>query len=101
MRAIHAGSPPAWEDVPTEARPDLEALDSWEDGELYQLVQQRWSATKVIRYDELLERKADGLLEENEQNELERLREEHDRFVLRKAHAAALLRWRGRMIPPP
>lgn len=101
MRAIRAGSPPAWDDVPEEVRADLAALDQWDDAALYQLVRQQWSATNVARYDELLERKADGISGTDEQAELERLRDEHDRWVLRKAHATALLRWRGRMMPPP
>jgi hypothetical protein len=33
-------------------------------------------------------------------NELDRLTEEADLLMLRKAHAAALLRWRGHAIPP-
>ena len=50
-------------------------------------------------YQELLEKNADGLITASERLELERLRLEADRFMLRKAHAAALLRWRGHTVP--
>lgn len=55
----------------------------------------RGAAEGFAREGELLDRNADGLLTPAEHDELERLREEADRFMLRKAHAAALLRWRG------
>jgi hypothetical protein len=36
-----------------------------------------------------------------ERTELTELRIEADRFMLRKAQAAAILRWRGHLLPPP
>ena len=53
----------------------------------------------MARYDELLERQQDGALSDAEQTELRTLHAEVDRFTLRKAHAAVLLRWRGRQAP--
>ena len=35
-----------------------------------------------------------------ERAELKTLRWEADRFMLRKAQAAAILRWRGHLLPP-
>ena len=46
-------------------------------------------------YDILLERNKSNLLTDAEKLELAKLRTEADRFMLRKAHAATLLRWRG------
>ena len=53
----------------------------------------------MVRYDELLERSAAGALGDAERSELEMLRGEADRFMLIKAHAAVLLRWRGHDVP--
>jgi hypothetical protein len=52
------------------------------------------------RRDELLARNAEGRLSPAERVELDRIRHEEDLFMLRKAHAAALLRWRGQ-VPSP
>ena len=53
----------------------------------------------MARYDELLEQSAAGALGDAERSELEMLRREADRFMLIKAHAAVLLRWRGHDVP--
>ncbi len=47
------------------------------------------------RYQELLDKNANSVLSAEERDELVRLRVESDRSMLCKAHAAALLRWRG------
>jgi hypothetical protein len=41
------------------------------------------------------------VLAPEERAELEHLRHENDLFMLRKAHAAALLRWRGHPVVSP
>ncbi|WP_437507223.1 hypothetical protein [Sorangium sp. So ce1099] len=56
---------------------------------------------ELARHDDLLDRNAQGLLTPVERIELERLRHESDLFMLRKAHAAALLRWRGHAAASP
>lgn len=88
-------SPPAWDDVPAEFQADLAAMDRLDDAALWQIARSRKSPAEMSRYDELLEQNQDGLLNDSEQLELQSLRQEADRFMLRKAHAAALLRWRG------
>ena len=52
------------------------------------------------RHQLLLNKNANESLTASEHQELIQLRQEADRLMLRKAHAAALLRWRGRTIPP-
>jgi hypothetical protein len=99
LRALRVGSPPGWEDAPEEAQAELSTLDRLDDDSLYRIARERWSQADVARYDELLERHADGQLSQEERGELAQMREAHDRLVLRKAHAAALLRWRGRAAP--
>ena len=51
------------------------------------------------RYDELLEKNSSGTLLASEKDELAILRHEADVFMLRKAQAASILRWRGHTIP--
>ena len=53
----------------------------------------------MIRYDELLEKNKEHVLDESEQVELLNLRKDSERFMLRKAHAASILQWRGNRVP--
>lgn len=99
LRALRAGSPPGWEDAPEEMHAELAALDRLDDDALYEIARERWPAADVDRYDDLLSRQDEGILSESERAELARLRDAHDRRTLRKAHAAALLKWRGRAVP--
>ena len=100
LRAVQVGSPPQWDDVPAEFQSDLAALDRLDDATLWRIVRARQTPEEMVRYQELLDKKAEGELTAGEAVELTRLRTEADRFMLRKAHAAALLRWRGHTIPP-
>jgi hypothetical protein len=95
------GSPPSWNDAPPEFQLDLAGLDKMDDDALWTIARSRRERAELVRYDELLERNAGGLLTPAEHDELDRLREEADRFMLRKAHAAALLRWRGHRTVSP
>jgi hypothetical protein len=101
LHALRLGSPPSWDDVPAEFQLDLAGLDKMDDDALWALAQSRREPADFARYDELLEKNAGGLLSPTEHDELERLREEADRFMLKKAHAAALLRWRGHRTVAP
>ena len=69
--------------------------------DLSALTPEERSQVDVDRYDVLLSTKEQASLSDGEQAELARLRETHDRLLLRKAHAAALLKWRGRRVPSP
>lgn len=95
LHALTTGSPPVWEDVPDEYQGDLAVMDRLDDAALWRIAQSRRSATELERYDQLLARAPANALTAGEQIELRDLRDEAERFVLRKAHAAALLRWRG------
>ncbi|MFO0605603.1 MAG: hypothetical protein U0324_20645 [Polyangiales bacterium] len=100
LRALERGSPPACDDAPAEFQADLAALDRADDEALRELAGAMMLAD-FERRDALLERNAAGLLSPEERGELDRLRREEDRFLLRKAHAAALLQWRGRAANTP
>jgi hypothetical protein len=101
LHALNLGSPPAWDDVPPEFQIDIASLDKLPDGALWTIAKSRRSEAELSRYDELLDRNAEGLLTAAERAEIERLRHENDLFMLRKAHAAALLRWRGHPVVSP
>lgn len=100
LHAVQVGSPPNWEEAPAEFQADLASLDRLNDEALWQVARSRRTEVEMVRYQELLDKNAAGTLTEAERNELTGLRTEADRFVLRKAQAAALLRWRGHKLPP-
>ena len=101
IRALSLGSPPAWDDAPPEFQVDLASLDRMDDAALWQIARSRKTAAELVRNDELLARSAARLLPPTERAELTQMRHELDLFVLRKAHAAALLRWRGHPTASP
>lgn len=100
LHAVEVGSPPGWDDVPAEFQADLAALDRLDDKALWQIARSQQSDAEMDRYEDLLHRNANEGLTPTEQHELAQLRHEADRLMLRKAHAAALLRWRGHQLPP-
>ena len=100
LRAVEVGSPPGWEDAPAAFQADLAALDRLDDETLWQIARSHQTEEEMERYQELLDKNANQTITEKERTELEQLRLEADRFMLRKVHAAALLRWRGHQIPP-
>lgn len=101
LHALEVGSPPDWDDVPEAFQADLAALEQLDDASLWAIALGRNSATNITRYDELLDRNQQGTLTDAEQLELATLRHQADRFMLCKAQAAALLRWRGYQISSP
>lgn len=100
LHAVEVGSPPGWDDVPAEFQADLASLDRLDDKALWQIARSQQSEAEMDRYEDLLHRNANEGLTPTEQYTLTQLRHEADRFMLRKAHAAALLRWRGHQLPP-
>ena len=100
LHAVQVGSPPSWEDAPAEFQTDLAALDRLDDNALWQIARSHRTEADMERYQELLDNNANDALTETERAELTQLRTEADRCMLRKAHAAALLRWRGHHMPP-
>jgi hypothetical protein len=100
LRAVEVGSPPDWEDAPSEFQADLATLDRLDDDTLWLIARSRQTEQDMTRYTVLLEKNAAGSLTMAERAELKTLRWEADRFMLRKAQAAAILRWRGHLLPP-
>lgn len=99
LHALKVGSPPDWENAPDEFQADLAALDRLEDEALWKVATGHKTEEEMARHFELLERNKEHTLTPAEQVELAELRSQADLFMLRKAHAAALLRWRGHRVP--
>ena len=99
LHALTVGSPPDWEDAPEEYQADLAAMDRLEDSALWQIAQSQQTADGMNRYDTLLQLNKTDNMTEAERLELLNLRKESERFMLRKAHAAAILKWRGNRVP--
>lgn len=100
LRALQLGSPPSWSDAPANLQADIAALDRLDDDSLWQIARARTSENDMVRYETLLDKNAENQLSDHEERELQKLRRKADRFMLRKAHAVALLQWRGHTIPP-
>lgn len=100
VRAVQVGSPPSWEDAPAAFQADLAALDRLDDDTLWRIARSNQLTQDMTRYEELLDKNANGALAPTERIELTQLRQTADRFMLRKAYAVDLLRWRGHAIPP-
>jgi hypothetical protein len=98
LHVLEVGSPPAWNDVPEEFQADLASLDGLSDDDLWRLVRGQMPDIQQDHYDRLLELSADGMLSQLEREDLEGLRKESQRFMLRKAQAAVLLKWRGHSV---
>lgn len=91
--------PPSLDDVPADLRKNLLILQTLNDDALWAAARSKLPPVQQTRLETLLARNSAGLLTEAEQEELAHLGEETDRLTLRKAHAYALLRWRGFPLP--
>jgi len=100
IRAVEVGSPPGWEDAPAEFQVELASLDRLNDEALWRIARERHSEADMQRWQDLLDKNASGTLTHEEAAELAQMRTDADRLTLRKAQAAAVLRWRGHMLPP-
>lgn len=100
LQAVRAGSPPDWSQAPAEFQADLAALDRLDDSTLWRIARSQRNETETARLIELLEKNAADALTAAERLELDAEVAEADLFMLRKAHAAALLVWRGHAVPP-
>ena len=100
LRAVQIGSPLSWDDAPAEHQTALAALDRLPDEALWDVARSRVGEAEMARYEVLLDKHSEGVLSPLEAEELGMLRTAANRFMFRKAHAAALLKWRGHVIPP-
>jgi len=99
IQSIQTGLPPGLEHVPDRFRDDLKALNQLSDDLLLDVVNRDLAEEKAELYEQLLAKNQQGTLAENERQTLDTLRGEADLLMLRRAYAAALLKWRGHRVP--
>lgn len=97
-----AGEPLSLEpDLEEPYRSELIGMAIWSDEALNRTVAEVMPRAHQRRHEALLSRLRERELTRRERSELDALREEADRVMLRKARAAALLHGRGRPVPAP
>lgn len=99
LQTIRGNLPPLLEDVPAEQSGELRALLKLRDDDLWAVARSPIDPKRWRRHQRLLRKNANGVLGTREQTELENLRAETDRHVLRKSFALAVLKWRGYALP--
>lgn len=98
IQSIAGNLPPAIETAPVEMQVQLLTLQILSVDELRQIAQSQIPSVQQERHIALLERNQENLLTAEEQRELQELSLAADRLMLKKAHACAILRWRGQPI---
>jgi len=98
VQSIAGNLPPAIENAPVEIQAELLTLQTLSVEALRQIAQSQIPSIQQKRHVTLLERNQEGLLTEEEQRELRELSLAADQWMLKKAHACAILRWRGQPI---
>jgi hypothetical protein len=96
LKSLQTGAPPDVADVPSEFQAALAELDSLDDNALFAIATSQQTSEEFERYEGLLANPSRTIAQ---QHELDELRFAADLWMLRKAHAAALLKWRGRVVP--
>jgi hypothetical protein len=76
-------------------------LDKLDDNTLWQIFHSCKTIADMERYNILLEANSNGTITQAQKFELINLRHQADLFMLKKAQAAVLLRWRGHHVPNP
>ena len=99
LQTIRGNLPPSLEDVPADFRDEVALLLKLNDDDLWAVARSSLDSKQWRKHRQLLEKNTAGDLKERDQHELDRLRLEADRFVLRKSFALALLKWRGYTLP--
>ena len=100
LQTIRGNIPPSVDDVPLPSREEYTALSKLDDGDLWAIASTPVEPKQWRRHKRLLQKNTSATLSEPERRELEHLRAETDRHVLRKSFALALLKWRGHTLSP-
>jgi hypothetical protein len=99
LQAVDANVPPLLENMPEPIRKDLATVEKLDEDTLWQVAQAVWSPKQSARYTELLDKERAGTITQSEKATLEKLYQEANSHMLRKAYANALLKWRGHQLP--
>jgi hypothetical protein len=98
LQSITGNLPPSIDNAPVEVRAELLQMQTLSIGDLRQIAQAQVSNAQQDEHFELLDKNKSGSLTETEQVRLRELRILADQLMLKKAHACAILRWRGKPI---
>jgi hypothetical protein len=98
LQSITGNLPPAIETAPIEIQAELLTMQTLSIGALRKIAQSEIPTAQQQRHVELLEQNQERSLTIEEQQELQELSLAADRTMLKKAHACAILRWRGKPI---
>ena len=99
LARIVAGATPSLEKVPAPYRAELEAMEDATDEVLWKETTRRAAPAQERRLKLLLQKNQHRELTDSEQEELDQLRSEADRLMLRRSYAYLLLKYRGHRIP--
>jgi hypothetical protein len=94
-QSIAGNLPPFISQAPPEIQAEIADLQALSASELRQIADAEVPPDQAARHLDLLARNSDGTLNESETAELAHLRLAADQLMLRKAYAAAVLRWLG------
>lgn len=98
-QSVEGNLPPSVASMPAEMQGELLALQNYPVEQLRHIAASQIPPSEQARHLELLDKNSTGTLTSAEQAELADLRLSADRFMLRKAYAWAVLRWRGYPTP--
>ena len=101
VKTLSSSLPPLPDDLAPAFRDALLALESLPDDELQQIADATMPEVAYERLSALRDERRERHLISNEQAELDRLSQDADTLVLRKAYAAVLLTWRGQRLSSP
>jgi hypothetical protein len=100
LQAVQYIVPPAIEpELPIAVQNELAAMNQLSDEALQAIAFSTANSDKIALYDVLLDRHRTGTITAEGTALLQTLREEADALMIRKAHAAALLKSRGHTLP--
>lgn len=100
LTSVLTAATPVVGDLPPEISTEVERLAELDDNALWRVARSSFPRDKRQRYDALLDKNGAGTIAPAERDELRQLRLESERLMVRKAHAYALLKWRGHVMPP-
>ncbi|MCZ6680930.1 MAG: hypothetical protein O7E52_27200 [Candidatus Poribacteria bacterium] len=98
LKIVEAGLP-SLKNIPAEYQLDLARLEMLNNTDLWKVAESEMPETQQRTLERLLRKNQAGTLTEHENQELDQLRAEANRLMLRKSYAYVLLKWRDCQIP--
>lgn len=96
---VLSAASPISEDLPPELQAELDTLAQLSDTELLSMARRTFPCDERRIYDRLLKKNSAGTLSPAELEQLKGLRQASEHLTLQKAHAYAILKWRGHVLP--